>query len=261
MSHELRTPLNAIIGFNDLTLDETTGKLNVTQRSNLQRVSRNARSLLDLINNILDMSKIDAGHMQLTDEHVFPDGVVQNAVSNIETLLAAKKLGLVVQRDDGRTPVLRGDAGRLQQILTNLLSNAVKFTPEYGTITIALEWGIPAQLCAAAKPGEEVADGQWVALSVVDSGVGIEPAELERIWSEFYQVDSSSTRQYGGTGLGLAIVKRLTLLMGGHVGVRSQLGHGSTFTVWLPLLHTEGILGHEAESQASMLRNQETTRW
>ncbi len=262
MSHELRTPLNAIIGFTDLTLDETGSTLDTMQRSNLLRVSRNATSLLGLINGILDMSKIDAGHMQLLHERVFLDEIVQCAVSNIETAAAAKELRLTVRRTDVAPPLLWGDAGRLQQILVNLLSNAVKFTPQGGAVLLAVEWGLANTFEFAAPPERGRQAGQWITLSVRDTGVGIEPAEQERIWSEFYQVDGSATRQYGGTGLGLAIVKRLAALMGGEVGVASALGCGSTFTIWLPFQPQQSMAATPAPGQVQRATlEQELAPW
>jgi signal transduction histidine kinase len=235
MSHELRTPLNAIIGFTDITLQEHQGPLNDLQRSTLERVSRNSHTLLELINSVLDMSKIDAGRMEIADEPVRIAAVVESAVANIEALVCNKQLDITVEWASSSLPPVHGDAGRLQQVVMNLLSNAIKFTPAHGSIRVVLEYGYTSDLVTAALPVEDLPLGKWVALSVQDTGIGIAPGELERIWSEFYQVDSSTTRQYGGTGLGLAIAKRLMMLMSGHVGVRSTLGDGSTFTIWLPV--------------------------
>jgi two-component system, sensor histidine kinase and response regulator len=239
MSHELRTPLNAIIGFTELTLNEHAGPLNQSQRSNLERVSRNAQNLLDIINSILDMSKIDAGYMQLGDEKVSLEDIVRGAVAGIETMLSTKRLKLHLEHLCCGGTSVRGDAMRLHQITLNLLSNAVKFTPESGTIMVTIECGVAADIVAGAVPGDQAPDGEWVVLSVIDTGIGIPPMEQERIWSEFYQIDASTTREYGGTGLGLAIVKRLTLLMGGQVGLRSKPGQGSTFSIWLPPMQVD----------------------
>ncbi|MBV9788143.1 MAG: GAF domain-containing protein, partial [Chloroflexi bacterium] len=234
MSHELRTPLNAIIGFTDLTLEPTIGPLNDQQRSNLQRVSRNARNLLELIDGILDLSKIDAGRMQMSNEPVRLYEVVCSAVSNIETLVTNKQLQVTIQQLTN-VPLIYGDSGRLRQIVLNLLSNAVKFTPPHGRIEVMLEHGAPGALSCAALPIEGLAPGDWIALSVSDTGIGIPPEEHARIWSEFYQIDGSTTRQYSGTGLGLTIVRRLSELMGGRVGLQSIVNEGSTFTIWLPV--------------------------
>ncbi|HEX6290128.1 MAG TPA: histidine kinase N-terminal 7TM domain-containing protein [Herpetosiphonaceae bacterium] len=235
MSHELRTPLNAIIGFTDLTLEQHTGPLNDQQRSNLQRVSRNARSLLDLIDGILDLSKIDAGRMQMLSEPVRLYEVVSSAVSSIETLVSKKELEVTITQTPSGQPLIYGDSRRLRQIVLNLLSNAVKFTPANGRITVVLEHGPPTMLNMAALPDNDLPQGEWIALSVHDTGIGIPPEEHGRIWGEFYQIDGSLTRQYGGTGLGLTIVRRLTELMGGRVGLRSEVDEGSTFTIWLPV--------------------------
>jgi PAS domain S-box-containing protein len=254
MSHELRTPLNAIIGFTDLTLEPQIGPLNDQQRSNLQRVSRNARNLLELIDGILDVSKIDAGHMQINIEPVLLSEVVIGAVSNIETLVMSKQLEVTIQQPPRPLPLVYGDSGRLRQIVLNLLSNAVKFTPARGRIVVVLESGLPTTLATAALPAEGLPVGDWIALSVQDTGIGIPPDEQARIWSEFYQIDGSTTRQYGGTGLGLAIVRRLTQLMGGRVGIHSVVGAGSTFTVWLPV--ASGAVAEDASSEVGARRQE-----
>ncbi len=251
MSHELRTPLNAIIGFTDLTLEPLYGTLNEQQRSNLQRVSRNARHLLELIDGILDLSKIEAAHMQMINEPVRLYEVVSSAVSNIETLVTKKQIQLTIYQASMAMPLIRGDSGRLRQIVLNLLTNAVKFTPAHGQINIVLEHGTPDELTTAAKPEHELPSGQWIALSVQDSGIGIPPHEHVLIWNEFYQIDGSTTREYSGTGLGLAIVRRFTQLMGGHVGLRSAVGEGSTFTIWLPLTEASTVQT-DVESPAAL---------
>jgi|GEM_PF-648311 len=242
MSHELRTPLNAIIGFTDLTLEEHIGTLNAQQRSNLQRVRRNAHALLELIDGILDLSKLDAGRVQLVNEPVFIREVVLSAINTIEALVTTKQLHLRIQSPPANMPHLLGDAQRVRQIVLNLLSNAVKFTPPHGTITVAIEHSGASQLSLAALPINGAPAGHWIVLSVQDTGIGVPAPEHERIWSEFYQVDGSPTRRYAGTGLGLAIVQRLTMLMGGHVGLRSVVGEGSTFSVWFPIRQRAGAL-------------------
>lgn len=245
MSHELRTPLNAIIGFTDLTLTQAEGALNAVQAQHLSRVSRNAHQLLELIGGILDMSKLDAGAMQLACEPLRLEDIVASAGASIETLVHTKALRLSVQHPP--LPTLHGDAGRLHQIVLNLLSNAVKFTPHGGTITVVLEHGPADTMVAAAPPMTGSPAGEWIALSVQDTGIGIPDDEHGRIWSEFYQIDASATRQYGGTGLGLAIVQRLAQHMGGHVGLRSTPQVGSTFTVWLPAMQL--VAAHLSELQ------------
>ena len=256
MSHELRTPLNSIIGFTDLTLEQHADPLNEQQRNNLLRVSRNARALLDLINSVLDMSKIDAGYMQLANEPVSIRDIVESALADIGTLVQAKQLQSAIRQPQSALPHVRGDALRLHQVVLNLLSNAVKFTPAQGMITLVLEYGLASALPSAAPPVEQFAPGPWVAVSVQDTGIGIPPEEHGRIWSEFYQVDSSPTRQYGGTGLGLTIAKRLTMLMGGYIGVRSVVGSGSTFTLWLPVVQPSQGANNGYQSSYSLQTNQ-----
>lgn len=246
MSHELRTPLNIILGFTDLLLAEQQGALNPTQRGFLERVSRNAHTLLQIIDGMLDLSKIDAGYIQLASEPIRLADVVASVIATIEPSIAEKGLTLRVRCDPDTLTVVHGDVMRLQQIALNLLSNAVKFTPAGGVITVTLEHG-PAGTIAAAPPDDDLPAGDWVAFSVSDTGIGIPIEEQQRIWSEFYQIDGSTTREYGGTGLGLAIVRRLALLMGGHVGLRSTPGHGSTFSVWLPALPIEHAQLHVAQ--------------
>jgi signal transduction histidine kinase len=252
MSHELRTPLNSIIGFTDLTLEQHAGPLNEQQRNNLQRVSRNARALLELINSVLDMSKIDAGHMHLDNEPVSIRNIVESALADIGTLVQTKQLQTAIRQPQSALPHVRGDAVRLHQVVLNLLSNAVKFTPTHGMITLVLEYGLASALTSAAPPVEDFAPGPWVAVSVQDTGIGIAPEEHARIWSEFYQIDGSATRQYGGTGLGLTIAKRLTMLMGGYVGVSSVVGSGSTFTLWLPVMQPRQSLSDEYQPSDSL---------
>ncbi|HEY0733798.1 MAG TPA: histidine kinase N-terminal 7TM domain-containing protein [Herpetosiphonaceae bacterium] len=251
MSHELRTPLNAIIGFTDFMLESTIDPLNEQQRDKLQRVSRNAHNLRELIDGILDLSKIDAGRMQMATEPVRLYEVVSSAVSNIETLVTNKQLQVTIQQIT-HVPLIYGDSGRLRQIVLNLLSNAVKFTPQQGKIGVILEHGTPGILKYAALPLEGLAAGNWIALSVRDNGIGIPPEEHSRIWSEFYQIDGSATRQYSGTGLGLTIVRRLTELMCGRVGLQSIVDEGSTFTIWLPITSMPESLQPSDEPQAQL---------
>lgn len=250
MSHELRTPLNAIVGFTDLVQQQALGALNREQQHALERVARNAVHLRDMINDMLDLNKLDAGGMRLTQELLWLGEVIQSAFHSIEMVVQAKKLEVTIHPSPPNLPLLYGDAGRLRQIVLNLLSNAVKFTPEYGSIEVLTEYGDGADFRAAALPRDGVPTGCWAALSVRDSGIGIDAAEHERIWSEFYQVDSSTTRQYGGTGLGLAIVRRLTAKMEGKLGLHSELGRGSTFTVWIP--------AHNAETREPSIPNTTT---
>jgi signal transduction histidine kinase/DNA-binding response OmpR family regulator len=217
MSHELRTPLNSIIGFSELLLAEGCGPINEEQKDGLERVMRNGKNLLQLINDILDISKIEADRLTLkygpTQLHV----VVDNAVSSMMLRASGKKIALTAAVDPG-LPTLYTDEVRLLQIINNLLSNAVKFTKQGGVTLTARR-----------------ADGA-VVIAVQDTGIGIAPDDLPKLFAEFYQTDSGKSREFDGTGLGLAITRRLAEALGGGVTVASELGVGSTFTVRLPIV-------------------------
>jgi signal transduction histidine kinase/CheY-like chemotaxis protein len=222
MSHELRTPMNSIIGYSELMLEETYGELTARQRDRLQTILRNARNLLDLINDLLDISRIEMGKVTLMRRTVHLNRVVETALKTLEPMARQKGLWLQTVLDEGLPPV-QADEARLIQILNNLLSNAIKFTREGGvTVTV--------------YPYTDA--GDWVAVSVSDTGIGIAPEHLPLIFEEFRQIDPSATREFGGTGLGLAIVRRLVELHGGRVWVESTLGQGSTFTFILPTVES-----------------------
>ncbi len=216
MSHELRTPLNAILGFSELLLDDTTGKYDSSKRHKfLDEISKSGRHLLALINDILDLSKVEAGRMTLEIETVSISSAVDDVLNTIEPLAAKKHIVVSTDADAGQIEV---DAGKLKQMLLNLASNAVKFTPEGGLVTIK------ARRLAEA-----------VEISVADTGIGIASSDLERLFTEFQQLDSGAARKQEGTGLGLALTQRLAALHGGSVVVVSELGKGSVFTIRLPL--------------------------
>jgi signal transduction histidine kinase/DNA-binding response OmpR family regulator len=218
MSHELRTPLNSIIGFSELLLAEGCGPMNEEQRDALERVKRNGTNLLNLINDILDISKIEADRLTLKLGPVSLRAVVDNAMSSLMLRANDKKIALTAAVDPD-LPTLYTDEIRLLQILNNLLSNAVKFT-EQGGVTLT------------ARGGE----GDRVVIAVQDTGIGMSADDLPKLFTEFYQADSSHTRRYEGTGLGLAITKRLAEALGGGVSVQSEVGLGSTFSVTLPVV-------------------------
>ncbi len=218
MSHELRTPMNSIIGYSELMLEETYGELTARQRDRLQTILRNARNLLDLINDLLDISRIEMGKMILTRHNVNLNRVVETALKSMEPMARQKGLWLQLVVDE-TLPSVQADEARLVQILNNLLSNAIKFTREGGvTVTV--------------YPYTDA--GDWAAVSVSDTGIGIAPEHIPLIFEEFRQIDQSATREFGGTGLGLAIVRRLVELHGGRIWVESTPGQGSTFTFILP---------------------------
>jgi signal transduction histidine kinase len=216
MSHELRTPLNAILGYTELIADGIYGAVPDKLAEVLARVQASGRHLLGLINDVLDLSKIEAGQLTLaTSDYSFQD-VVQSVVSAVESLAAEKKLGLEVHVSPG-LPAGQGDERRIAQVLLNLVGNAIKFT-DSGKVDI--------------RVGAE--NGQFL-IGVSDTGPGIPADQQDRIFEEFQQVDSSSTRRKGGTGLGLAIAKRIVELHGGRIWVESTVGAGSTFTFSLPI--------------------------
>src|SRR5919198_746100 len=219
MSHELRTPLNAIIGITEMLQEDARDLNREDEFEPLERVLRAARHLLALINDILDLSKIEAGKMDLHVESFAIAPVVQDVVNTVG-MLAAKNgnsLRLECPPDVGS---MRADQTRIRQALLNLASNAAKFT-EKGTITISVSR-------AVAETGE------WIVISVADTGIGLTPEQKGRLFQDFVQADASTTRKYGGTGLGLAISRRFCQMMGGDITVDSEPGQGSTFTIRLP---------------------------
>ena len=216
VSHELRTPLNAVIGFSDLLADSANGTLTEGQREYLADIRSSGEHLLHLINNILDLSKIEAGKLEasLKDVHV-PD-LLREGAAMLRPLSSSRGIELSVRVEDGITTA-RVDPGMVREVLANLLSNAVKFTPTGGTVCL-----------------EALRRGNDLVLEVRDTGIGIAPEHQSRIFEEFYQVDGSYSRSYQGTGLGLALVLRIMKLHGGTVSVRSVPGQGSCFTCLFP---------------------------
>jgi signal transduction histidine kinase len=216
MSHELRTPLTAIIGFGDLLYEGISGPLGEQPRSQIGRIRQGARHLLALIEDILSYSRIEAGKQQVTIETVNVGDLARDVAAVIEPLATKKRLALRVMVPEVRVAIAT-DARKLRQILLNLLGNAVKFT-ERGEVVLTVEHG---------------ADG-GVAFRVRDTGGGIAPAHLERIFQPFEQVDTSLANRHQGTGLGLGLSLKLAHLLGGDLSVESELGMGSTFTLLLP---------------------------
>ena len=215
MSHELRTPLNAILGYTELILDSIYGEIPQKARDVLDRVQRNGRHLLGLINDVLDLSKIEAGQLSLSLADYSLKDVVHGVYSAVEPLALEKKIALKVEVPPD-LPLGRGDERRLTQVLLNLVGNAIKFT-DNGEVVIR----------ATATNG-------LFNLSVRDTGPGISEADQTKLFQEFQQVDNSITRKKGGTGLGLAISKRIIEMHGGRIWVESREGQGSTFSFTLP---------------------------
>ena len=217
MSHELRTPLNAIIGVTEMLREDAEAAKQDLEP--LDRVLGAGRHLLALINDILDLSKIEAGRMELQLESFALAPLITNVVKTIEPL-AAKNANQVAVQCDPAIGTMHADQMRLRQALLNLLSNANKFT-DHGTITID------------ARQGQED-NRDWVTIAVADTGIGMTPDQMGKLFQEFSQADASTTRKYGGTGLGLAISRRFCQMMGGDITVESAPSQGSTFTIRLP---------------------------
>ena len=235
MSHELRTPLNHIIGFTELLVDKNFGDLNEVQEEYLNDVLESSRHLLSLINDILDLSKVEAGKSALEPSNVDVRAVLENSLIMVKE--KAIKHGIQIQLStnfDSTSRAIWADERKLKQILYNLLSNAVKFTPDGGSITLAAkpisEFGIQN----SELKGEE--NQSAIEVSVSDTGIGIKPEDQARIFNTFEQADGSVKKKYQGTGLGLSLVKKLVELHGGQIRAESKgEGKGSTFYFIIPV--------------------------
>jgi GAF domain-containing protein len=230
ISHELRTPMNSILGFSETILSGLYGDLNEKQSSRLERINHNGKSLLALIDDLLDISKIDAGRMELAISPVNLIAELSAVMQAIESQVQKKGIRLELLPPPSHFPLVLADPLRLRQVITNLVSNAVKFT-KAGGVTLSLQ--VKEEVVLAPKE-DESPSRQVVWVSVADSGIGISLEDQLIIFDEFRQADGSTTREFGGTGLGLAICKRLIELMGGRIWVDSEINKGSTFTFVIP---------------------------
>lgn len=217
VSHELRTPLNAIIGYAALLLDKTLGKINLRQEEALANLQRNGKDLLNLINNLLDLSKIESEQVPLRIEPVDLKAMIEEICENVQSLRQGKEIEIRCPALEDLYPI-HNDPFKIRQIISNLLSNAIKFT-ERGSITISAG-------NQEAPPG--------VVFSIEDTGIGMREEDIPLIFDPFRQIDGSMTRQAGGTGLGLTIVKTAVEIIQGTIEVKSKIGKGSTFTVFFP---------------------------
>ena len=230
MSHELRTPLNSVIGFSEILLAGHHGKLSDVQFDALETIARNGRHLLDLVNDVLDLAKVDAGRMELRLGRLDLHKLVPGVLGEVESLVQAK--GHVVRLDLAPEPLeVIADDVRARQVLFNLLSNAIKFTPPGGEITVCATRRRALLPNGPRGPKERDA----IAVTVMDNGIGIAADDLPRLFSEFSQVDASHARRYEGTGLGLSLCRKLMDLHGGRIGAESAAGKGSTFWVEFPV--------------------------
>jgi signal transduction histidine kinase len=221
MSHELRTPLNSIIGYSEVLLDGVDGELTEDAEEDVEAIHNSGKHLLSIINEILDLAKIEAGEMHLDIKDVDVVEFVHEIVRTGQILVKNKPVELTVIQE-GDIPMVSADAVRLRQIIWNLMSNAVKFT-EVGHVNVRLH----------------MPNHKFVSITVEDSGVGMTQDDLDVIFERFSQVDGSSTRRAGGTGLGLTITKQLVEMHGGEINVSSEMGEGSTFSITLPVKVTE----------------------
>jgi signal transduction histidine kinase len=218
MSHEFRTPLNAILGYASMLQQGVAGTVEAGVKRQLSRIESNGRHLLTIINEILDISRIEAGRMPLQLSRCNIPDLVNEVRSELEPIIMRSKVGVTIDLEKGLRPITT-DRQKVKQIVLNLVSNALKFT-HHGSITIVVR----------TQP-----DDRTVTLAVKDTGIGIAPADQEKIFEDFRQLDNSPTRAYGGTGLGLSICKRLAQMLNGRIALESELGKGSVFTLTLPL--------------------------
>lgn len=216
ISHELKTPLSSVIGFSDVLLEGLSGSLNQRQKSHIQTIHKNGIRLLDLINKMLDLSRIESGKMDLVFENFDPGYIIQVVLSRTSSLAAKKDIEISAYIEPD-VMVIVGDVEKVMEILYNLVENSLKFTHEGGTISINA-WK----------------EGKWVCISVSDSGIGIKDEDKERIFEPFVQVDGSATRKQGGVGLGLMLVREYVKMHKGEIHVESEWGKGSKFTLKLP---------------------------
>lgn len=228
MSHELRTPLNAIIGYSEILFEEAKDQENSDYTNDLLKIMQAARHLLAMINDVLDLSKIEAGKMQIHTE-TFDLAEIVSEITNTISPLTTKNKNVLQVIWQGREGLVHSDVTKIRQILINLLGNASKFTDQG---IIQLKVGI-----------EEDNKGiSWVRFQVKDSGIGISPEQQAKLFQPFIQADASTTRKYGGTGLGLTISQHFTEMLGGYLTLDSKMGEGSTFTALIPAHFSENGL-------------------
>ena len=235
MSHELRTPLNHIIGFTELVLSRSVGELTEEQDEYLKDVMGSSRHLLSLINDVLDLAKVEAGKMELELSEVRIRELLENSLVMVKEKALRQQLRLGVELD-GTPELLLADERKLKQVVYNLLSNAVKFTPAGGEVRLGARVMEASELGHYPEASELNGDLKWLSLWVADTGIGLERKQLERIFKPFEQVESSLSRKFQGTGLGLALTRKMVELHGGAIWVESQgAGAGSTFRLAIPL--------------------------
>ncbi len=217
MSHELRTPLNTVIGFSELLLDKIPGKINQKQKQCLDDILASSEQLLSLINDVLDLSKVEAGELELKQKTFALNKLIESLTRTMTPILMPRKQSLDIEIEKGLPPI-HADKTKIRQVLLNLLGNSVKFTPDGGKLKI-----------------EAIRKDRWCQVSMIDNGIGMKQEEQKRIFEPFYQLDNPISRERSGTGLGLTIAKQIVEKHGGRIRVESEYGKGSRFTFTLPL--------------------------
>lgn len=250
MSHEIRTPINAIIGYTDLLLMGIDGPVNPSQAAQLERVRVSGRHLVNLVDQVLDLARIESGRLRMDVQHSYAAASIATAITVLRPQAEEKDIEITTGCQDTDSLAYTGDPQRVDQILVNLLSNAIKFTGPGGRVRIEGDSVVTA-ITPDAMPAK------WTRVTVVDNGVGIAPEQIQDIFEAFVQVDRGYTRKHGGAGLGLSISLRLARSMGGDITVASEIGNGSTFTLWLPGaevgvsedMNEAGVSGHGVASE------------
>ncbi|BAZ87449.1 CBS domain-containing protein [Dolichospermum compactum] len=250
MSHELRTPLNAILGLTEVLQDNIIGTVNERQLKALKTIERSGNHLLELINDILDVTKIEAGQIELDLTAISVNHLCQSSVAFVKQQALKKNIQIHINVEEN-LPNLLVDERRIRQVLINLLNNAVKFTPEGGQITVEVTQVTLNINDSSLKPGLQIA--------VTDTGIGIAPENIHKLFRPFIQIDSALNRQYSGTGLGLTLVKRIVELHDGNVGLTSALGVGSCFTVELPCCSASEIMVNYQSTASSTIDTSDDT--
>jgi two-component system sensor histidine kinase/response regulator len=243
MSHELRTPLNSVLGFSELLRDNVIGKLTDQQKEAVENIHGSGQHLLNLISDILDFSRIEAGKLKLEIDQIMPEQLISGSLVLFREKAMKHGLKLEFQGEPGSHVILEADESKLKQIMYNLLSNAVKFTPDGGSVSVAVRRvqsseykfkGLKEDDSELRNQHSDL-DGDFMEISVADTGIGIRPEDINKLFNPFSQLESAYTKKYEGTGLGLALTKQLVELHGGRIWVESEIGKGSKFTFVIPI--------------------------
>lgn len=243
MSHELRTPLNSVIGFSEVLQDELFGTLNEKQKEYINDILGSGKHLLDLINDILDLSKVEAGKLELELSTFSLKDALNAAMSMFKEKAMKHNLKLDLEIEPEADAEIEADERKLRQIMFNLLSNAAKFTPDGGSVHVAarLVSSLSFQVLSLNLKPETLTlnpNADFIEVSVSDTGIGIKPEDIPKLFQEFMQLESAYTKEYAGTGLGLALTKKLVELHGGKIWVESEFGKGSRFVFMIPVRQT-----------------------